>query len=235
MRSLLILILFATPSFGQEIVEIKQVEPQTKIYVKLPNNMVIVTNLEELSNTTGVAGPRNIQLLNDQNLLNNLELVPEQRESLKKLRERLQEQTNEIKDDYRDRLNEAESPEQKLELANQYLKRVNELKESFAKEISAVVTLPHQNELMARYSFQQNAKRLGFYKAVLTHPFVDELELKGDQRKEIEKIIQETDEETKRQIKKLRDAAEQKIIRLLDADQKEYLETMRDPVETGKK
>ncbi len=233
MRSLVLLLIVFVPNLaGQEIIEIRQTEPQLKVFIRTDNG-VVVTNLSDLMSMADMFGPRSMQALNNRGLLDSLELVPEQEEKLKNSRSTLVSRSKESNPDIEKLLEGGVGS--RIELANEYLKEIIELKKEFAKEVSEVVTLPFQNDVVTMFEFQRAIDRVGFNKAILLKPFVDNLEFDNEQRAEIEKINHETDKAIAKQVKKLRDAAKRKIEGLMDAKQKDLIEEMSEPWNGRKK
>ena len=231
MKTLVLFLLTCAPVLGQEIIDLKRTEPQTVVHLRTPQRYVIVTNLKDLVQVSDSFAMTTLQFLGNRNVIGDIELTSDQKETLKKLQARLKDEGKEIHDQFRKKIDEADSQKEKIRLANEYLKQIGELKKELEAELKKDFLLPHQNDLVLRHRFQRASNESpGFYKAVLMRGFSDELNLTDEQRKKIEKIKKDTDKEIAEETRKLREKAKKKILKLLDKEQSDRVRQMLKPI-----
>lgn len=167
-----------------------------------------------------------LMLLMNQDVVKELELVPEQQEKLRALGEKARDDMRDMFSGLRD-LNEEERRERFAEMRE----KMAEVQESLKEEVDEIL-LPQQRDRLAQIHFQSQNRRRGTTGALTSDAVVDALDISEEQLEEMQKKADEVREELEEKIAKAREEAKDDILSVLTpAQRKKYDELMGEPFE----
>lgn len=214
---------------GQEIIGVEEVKPGMRILVRNPNDVVYITNVDSIANIESIFSPKNFQLLNNPQILENVELSDSQKKQLDEIRILTKEKAKELSDGLKQKLALESTAKGKLKVAKEFAEKWNE----FGDEISAKLgndLIPFQSKLLDRYNFQQSMNRYGLGRTVLTNPWKENLVIDKKQSKEIELLNDEMNAEIKKQVAKIKAETNKKIKKLLNKKQTDIIAELEQPL-----
>ena len=174
---------------------------------------------ETIGGSLQPGGPKNlIALLEDKRICDQLELVDEQMERFRAVKEAYSLQINVLG---QSKAVPGTSVEEKLAV----MRKMSQLKKDARAEIRSML-LPHQIERLKEITLQIYVKRNGAANTILSEVMVEELEISSSQKKRIESLRKELKEELEEQIAKLKETYENKLLDELTDKQKTRLEEL---------
>ncbi len=227
--SLIIVAIFAPCLFGQEIVGIQEVNPGMRMLIRRPDSSVIVTNLDDLARIGSFANPKNFQLLENPKILENVELSESQKKRLADVRSLSKKKSMELSAELKKKLSNETSEAAKLKVANEYVIKWRDFTNEISKELGEDL-IPFQSKLIDRYNFQQSKLRNGLGQTLLEDSMAKELEIRGKQKQQIERLNKEMAEEIRKQVAKVRADTAKKIKKLLDEKQMKIIDELEKPL-----
>lgn len=167
----------------------------------------------------GFGGPGGdmLGLLNNDQVKQEIELVPSQEEDLRKLGEGMREEMMAVFRDMRDA-----SPEERQEIFT----KLRESREDMEEQLERIL-LPHQFDRLRQISTQQQMRaRGGAGFALAGGTLAEQLNLTEDQISELREKSQKLQEEMREKIEQLRKEAEQELLQTLTPQQRAKWEEM---------
>jgi hypothetical protein len=175
---------------------------------------------ETIGGSLQPGGPKNlIALLEDKRICDQLDLIDEQMERFRAVKEAYSLQVNVLGQSMA--IGPGTSAEEKLA----YMRKMSQLKKDARAEIRSML-LPHQIERLKEITLQIYVKRNGAANTILSEVMVEELEISSSQKKRIESLRKELKEELEEQIAKLKETYENKLLDELTDKQKTRLEEL---------
>lgn len=175
---------------------------------------------ETIGGSLQPGGPKNlIALLENKRICDQLELVDEQMERFRAVKEAYSLQVNVLGQSMA--IGPGTSAEEKLA----YMRKMSQLKKDARAEIRSML-LPHQIERLKEITLQIYVKRNGAANTILSEVMVEELEISSSQKKRIESLRKELKEELEEQVAKLKETYENKLLDELTDKQKTRLEEL---------
>ena len=218
-------VLFTTTSLSaQEIVTVKIVQPSIKLLVKQPNGEMLGTTPEILVKPGGFFSHISLRFFSHQGLLEETEISETQKSQLKKLRQSYEMESKKLVDEFNKSTNETKDKTEQLKLAKKFIGEVVSLQKKTADKIDTDL-IPFQATILKKYAYRR-LSYLSLPKIILTEPFVTDLKMSKKQKDEVTKIALERDKELQELIQKANENAKKKTIKLLNSDQRKYIEEL---------
>lgn len=209
---------------SQEIIDVREVQPHMDLFVKQPDGSVRVSPPEHLIMSSGIYSHESLQFLTNPKLLENASLSDTQKAQLKDLHQEYQKESQQLAQNFKDVIGKANDKTEKLQLAKELFADIRQLQNKTAKKIETEL-IPFQASMIKKYKFKQFSY-LGFSRLILRDPFAADLKMSKKQKEEVNKIAEETDKEIRDLIAKAREKANQKTMKILNADQRKYIENL---------
>ena len=165
-------------------------------------------------------------LLRNDDVIKELEIVPEQQEKLQALGEKMRDEMREMFSGMRD-LNEDERRERFAELREKMADMQAKMKEDVDD-----ILLPQQKDRLAQIQFQSQMRRGGQTGSLTSDAVVEALDISEEQLEEMRKKQEEVREELTKKIQEATEEARKEILSVLSpAQRKKYEELMGQPFE----
>jgi len=174
----------------------------------------------------GMMGGQNNQfaLLANKDIQEQLDLVDDQVKEL----ESIQEEAMQI---MRDMFAEMQDlpREERGEAMRGMREKIQEKMKPMESKIKDVL-LPHQHDRLKQLGFQNSGRNEGAGGALMNDTLLEELDVTDKQREELEEAMEKAKEDLKKEYAKLVKKAEEKVLKVLDAEQrKKYRDMVGEP------
>ncbi len=171
----------------------------------------------------GGMGAGNMGLLNDEKVQQELELMDDQIDDLKRVQEEMGQYMRDAFSEMQD-LTREERREQWREMQEEFQERLGKFREQ-ADE----VLLPHQQDRLKQLQFQSSGRFRGAGGSFQNEELLEQLGVTDDQKAELEEAVTKAREELQQKYADLVKEAEEDILKVLDAEQrKKYRELVGD-------
>jgi hypothetical protein len=176
-----------------------------------------------------------LNALFDQRVQKELELVPDQKDQLKEVLDRVRNRRQEYIAELQKQKNQGASEDELQARQKEYVAQLEQLKKDSEADALKIL-LPHQRQRLkqvtAQVMMRESAKKKKVPTGLLTQEMMEYLEIDEKQAGKIEEKVKQLQERLARQIKKLRDEATEDLMQELTAEQrKKYKQLMGDQMD----
>ncbi len=193
---------------------------QTVLQPLIVNNDGIVTvQVQEFTMAKNSPDDRSIDpisLIARKDILEHLELVPQQKLQLADMQKRMQQEfiagMQEV----------SELGGTQIEIQKRMIKKWNELNSSAIEQLEQVL-LPHQTRVFRELQLKNNNRKYGIKGLLLNDHVISELNISAQQQNEIEGRIRTVEKELEKKIELLRQDAQKKVTSILSLRQQNRL------------
>ena len=168
------------------------------------------------------------------NLQKQIDFSADQKKSLDKIRKQISAAYQQLKKKFPDRTNNSLPKEVRKQMQKDFSDQYKQIREKAEREFKETL-LPHQLKLIRQLKFTESVRSYGFSWTVSNKPFDFDIKTTPEQKKELNKIKQETESAIQKKIEEMRKAAKSKMLKALDTNQRKTIEELEGDSAKNKK